>query len=78
MKVKSNREIAIEFRNTIAYRIFEQKANITYWKKIIRQSKTNSPEIVGAFKSKNINEENLLKDGIFLKCIDEMIKKGEC
>jgi hypothetical protein len=75
--IKTNKYLIIELRNKIAFRIIEQKANILYFKKIIRQSKTNSPEIVDAFKKKNINEENLFKDEIFLKCIDEMIKGGK-
>lgn len=72
-EIKTEKELTIELRNSIAYRIVEYKANIAYWKIIIRQSKSNSPEIVDALNKKRLNEDNLTKDIIFLKCIDKIL-----
>ena len=72
-EIKTEKELTIELRNSIAFRIIEYKANIAYWKIIIRQSKSNSPEIVDALNKKRLNEDNLTKDIIFLKCIDKIL-----
>lgn len=73
MKPKSDKQLAIEFRDKIAARIIENKANLLWWKIIIRQSKTNSPEIVDALSKKNATKELIEKDILFLKCIDDLI-----
>jgi hypothetical protein len=73
MHIKTDKELTIDLRNQIASRIIEFKANILYWKRIIRQSKTNSKEIVEALNSKKINEDKIEADEIFLRCIDDML-----
>lgn len=74
MKTKTDYQLTIELRDKIAARIIEQKANLLYWKKIAKQSKSNSPEIVGALQAAKINETDIKKDTVFLACIDEMLE----
>ena len=75
--MKTNKEHIIELRNAVAYRLVEAKCNLAYWKRIVRKSKANSPQIVEALEKCRINEVSIPKDVEFLKVIDEMIKKGD-
>ena len=74
MEPKSDKELTIEFRNKIAARIIEKQANILYWEKIVKQSKSNSSERMEALKAIQINEADLEKDLVFLICIDELME----
>ncbi len=74
--MKTNKELIIELRNSVAYRLIEARCNLAYWKRIIRKLKANTPEIIEAIEKKRINEVSIPKDVEFLKVIDEMIKKG--
>ena len=76
-EIKTEKELTIELRNQIAFRIVEYKASIAYWKIIIRQSKSNSPQIVEALQKKADQEDKLRKDTNYLKVIDEMIRGGK-
>lgn len=75
IRIKTERELLVEFRNAIAARVIEQRANIVYWKKEIRKLKSNTPAIMQAFEAKKINEEKIPKDIVFLQCIDEMLQQ---
>ena len=77
IKVKSDSKLLIEFRNQIAFRLVERKANLQYWKAVVRQSKSGSSAMLEAVKNKEVNERDIKKDTLFVKCIDEMIKKGK-
>ncbi|MCK9370698.1 hypothetical protein M0R04_12385 [Candidatus Dojkabacteria bacterium] len=74
-KIKTDTEHLIILRNNISYRLIEAKANIFYWQDVIKRSKQNSQEIVDARQSISLNEQNLKKDKLFLRCIDLMIKE---
>jgi hypothetical protein len=76
MDIKSDKELLIEFRNKVSGRIIENKANTEYWGVVVRKAKSNSQEIIDARKSVELNEDNVKKDKVFLKCIDLMMKKG--
>jgi hypothetical protein len=72
--MKTDKELLIELRNKVAGRIVENKANIEYWRFVVRHSKQNSQAIVDARKSVELNEENVKKDRVFLRVIDLMLK----
>ena len=77
METKSDKELLIELRNKIASRIIECKANIAYFQLTTRKLKKVSQEMVDGRKAVDINEDSIKKDILFLKVIDEMIKKGD-
>ena len=72
--IKTDKELLIEVRNKVASRIIENKANLAYWQEIKSHSKQNSQEIVDARNSFSLNEQNVKKDKLFLRCIDLMLK----
>jgi len=74
--MKTDKELLIEVRNKVSGRIIENKANISYWQFVVQHAKHDSQEIIDARKSVEINEDNVKKDKVFLKCVDLMIKKG--
>lgn len=74
--IKSDYKLTVELRNRIAGRLIEAQANVIYWRGVIKQAKTNSPEIMQAIESVTLNTENIKKDKVFVKCIDEMLKGG--
>ncbi len=73
MQIKSDKELAIEFRNQIAARIIEAKANILYWKSVAGEPASKSITYMEALQSIETNEDNIKKDTIFLSCIDIML-----
>lgn len=73
--IKTKRQLTVEFRDKIAARIVEQEANVLYWKKVARQCKSNTPEIVQALSAIDVNKDLIKKDELFLKCIDEMLQE---
>lgn len=75
IEIQTDKELLIELRNKIAGRIIENKANIEYWRVVIRKAKKDTQEIVDARKSVELNEDNVKKDLVFLKCIDLLLKK---
>lgn len=77
MKPKSDRELTIKFRNKIAARIIEAKANILYWKSVYDQSRYQSSQFLAARDSIKLNEDNIKKDKVFLDCIDKMLNGGK-
>lgn len=74
-KIKTNKEISIELRNKISARIVEAGANLMYWNELFKKAPKNSQEIVDIRQNIEINETNIKKDTLFLKCIDLIIKK---
>lgn len=74
-RIKINKEHLIEVRNKVAGRIVENKANILYWREVAKKAKKISQEVVDARNNIALNEGNIKKDKIFLKCIDLMLKK---
>ena len=74
-EIKTDRQLNIELRNKISARIVEAKANILYWKEVTKKSKRNSPEIVQALASIELNEANVEKDLVFLECVDKILKE---
>jgi len=77
MKVKTDKEHLIELRNIVSGRIITSKANILYFLEVVKKAKKISQEMVDARNSISLNEQNMKKDILFLKCIDLMLKKGE-
>lgn len=75
MKITTDKEHLFELRNIVSGRIITAKANISYFLEVVKKSKKVSQEIVDARNSISLNEQNIKKDEIFLKCIDLMIKK---
>lgn len=73
-EIKNEKELLIDLRNTIAFRLVEWRANLLYWQSILKKSKNNSPEAFDSQKNVDLNKTNLSKDQHFLKIIDGMIK----
>lgn len=73
IEIKSDKELTIEFRNLIAGRLIERKANILYWEEIKKECKDNSPEMVESIKNIELNQKLIEKDIIFLITIDRML-----
>lgn len=76
MKIKTNKEHLIDIRNMVSRRIVEAKVNISYFYEVAKKAKKVSQEIVDARNSIALNESNIKKDMIFLRCID-LVLKGE-
>ena len=74
-EIKNDKQLLIELRNKIAGRIVENKANHDYWLYVANKAPHDSQEIIDARKNIELNDDNVKKDGVFLKCIDLMIKK---
>lgn len=74
--IKTDQQLKIALRNEIRARVIERKANILYWQKIERQSKTNSREKLEALENITLNKGKLAADEVFVQVIDEDIKKG--
>lgn len=75
IKLKTEKELIIEFRNAIASRMIQQEANMRYFEIVIQREKPNTQEIVDARNNFALNQHNHKKDVLFLKCIDEMLTK---
>ena len=75
IKIKTDKELTIEFRNLIAARIIENKANLAYFEKIKDGKKTKSKEWKQANEFCVLNESRINKDIIFVSCIDEILNK---
>ena len=75
IEIKTDKELLIELRNKVSSRIVENKANAEYWRIVAGKSKKVSQEIVDVRKSIELNEDNVKKDIVFLRCIDLMFKK---
>jgi len=75
--LRSNKDLLIELRNKVSYRIIECKANIAYFQVVLRKLKNVSQEMVDGRKAIKTNEESIKKDEVFLRCIDLMIQKEE-
>jgi DNA-directed RNA polymerase subunit F len=74
-EIKTDKELLIEFRNKIAGRIIEARANTAYFQEVVKNDKQNSQEIVEHRLKLQINEQNIKQDKIFLRVIDLMLKK---
>ena len=74
-KILTNKELLINLRNNIAYRMIDNKASILYFEEIAKGLKDNSQEKTDAFQTINTDSQNIKKDKLFLKCIDRMLKK---
>lgn len=71
--IKNRRELIIELRNRIASRVVEFEANLIFWQRIVRTSKSNTPEIMEALGKVELNKNNIKADQEFLKDIDKML-----
>ncbi len=75
LKLKTDKDHLITLRNEIAAGIVKNRANIEYWVWVSNHSKHDSQEMVDSKNNIKINEDNIGKDIVFLKCIDKMLQK---
>ncbi len=73
-EILTNKQHLFNIRNMVSRRIIEARVNIIYFYEAIKKYKKTSQEMVDARNSIVINEQNIKKDTLFLKCIDQTIK----
>lgn len=74
IKIKTDKELLIELRNEIAGHLVKFDANILYWEEIGKKAKKISQEKADSVSNIAVNQQNIKKDKLFLKCIDSLIK----
>ena len=74
LKITSDKQLAVELRNSVAQRLITAKANLLYWEAVKKQSKKNTTEIAAAIENVAINAKNIKADELFVSVIDGMIE----
>jgi len=73
-ELQSDKQLAVELRNSVAQRLITAKANLLYWEAIKKQSKKNTTEIATAIENMATNARSIKADELFVSVIDKMIK----
>jgi len=72
--MKTEKEAILEARDEVFKRIVTNKLNKLYWAEVLKTAKVNTPEAVEAQTNIGVNNENMKKDKLFLKLIDQKLK----
>jgi len=73
-ELQSDKQLAVELRNSVAQRLITAKANLLYWEAVKKKSKKNTTEIATAIENMATNAKGIKADELFVSVIDGMIK----
>ena len=73
-ELQSDKQLAVELRNSVAQRLITAKANLLYWEAVKKQSKKNTTEIAAAIENMATNARSIKADELFVSVIDKMIE----